>query len=46
MKSQEIVASSTTINVKMKDNAVELEGVVVTAFGIKRNPKKGTLNNC
>ena len=40
MKSQEIVASSTTINVKMKDNAVELEGVVVTAFGIKRNPKK------
>jgi len=40
MKSQEIVASLTTINVKMKDNAVELEGVVVTAFGIKRNPKK------
>lgn len=40
MKTQEIVASSTTINVKMKDNAVELEGVVVTAFGIKRNPKK------
>ena len=40
MKSQEIAASSITINVKMKDNAVELEGVVVTAFGIKRNPKK------
>ena len=40
MKTQEITASSTTINVKMKDDAVELEGVVVTAFGIKRNPKK------
>ena len=40
MKTQEITASSATINVKMKDNAVELEGVVVTAFGIKRNPKK------
>jgi TonB-linked SusC/RagA family outer membrane protein len=39
MKSQEIVASSATINVKMKDNAVELEGVVVTAFGIKRQKK-------
>jgi len=40
MKTQEVAASSSTINVKMKDNAVELEGVVVTAFGIKRNPKK------
>ncbi|WP_162126319.1 SusC/RagA family TonB-linked outer membrane protein [Flavobacterium phycosphaerae] len=40
MKTQEIVASSATLNVKMKDAAVELEGVVVTAFGIKRNPKK------
>ncbi|WP_295338626.1 SusC/RagA family TonB-linked outer membrane protein [Flavobacterium sp.] len=39
MKSQEIVASSTTINVKMKDDAVELEGVVVTALGIKREKK-------
>ena len=39
MKSQEIAASSTTINVKMKDDAVELEGVVVTAFGIKRQKK-------
>lgn len=39
MKSQEIVASSATINVKMKDEAVELEGVVVTAFGIKRQQK-------
>ncbi len=40
MKSQEIVASSTTINVKMKDDAVELEGVVVTtALGVKRQKK-------
>lgn len=39
MKSQEIVASSATINVKMKDDAVELEGVVVTALGIKREKK-------
>lgn len=39
MRSQEIVASSTTINVKMKDDAVELEGVVVTALGIKREKK-------
>ncbi len=39
MKSQEIVAASTTINVKMKDGAIELEGVVVTALGIKREKK-------
>jgi len=39
MKSQEIVASSTTVNVKMKDDAVELEGVVVTALGISRDKK-------
>jgi TonB-dependent SusC/RagA subfamily outer membrane receptor len=39
MKTQEIVASSSTINVKMKDNAVELEGVVVTALGVKRQKK-------
>ncbi|OYU81607.1 MAG: SusC/RagA family TonB-linked outer membrane protein [Flavobacterium sp. BFFFF1] len=39
MKTQEVVASSTSLNVKMVDNAIELEGVVVTAFGIKRNPK-------
>lgn len=39
MKKQEVAASSTTLNVKMKSDAVELEGVVVTAFGIKRNPK-------
>ncbi len=39
MKTQEITASSTTLSVKLLDDAVELEGVVVTAFGIKRNPK-------
>ncbi|MGV3697305.1 SusC/RagA family TonB-linked outer membrane protein [Flavobacterium sp.] len=39
MKTQEVSASSTTINVKMKDDAVELEGVVVTALGIKRQKK-------
>ena len=39
MKSQEIIASSSSINLKMKDDAVELEGVVVTALGIKREKK-------
>ena len=39
MKSQEIVASSSIINVKMKDSSVELEGVVVTALGIKRQKR-------
>lgn len=39
MKTQEVIASSTNLNVKLQDNSIELEGVVVTAFGIKRNPK-------
>lgn len=39
MKTQEVKASTTTLTVKLADDAVELEGVVVTAFGIKRNPK-------
>ncbi|MFY0482056.1 TonB-dependent receptor plug domain-containing protein [Flavobacterium sp. PLA-1-15] len=38
-KTQEVVASSTNLKVKLADDATELEGVVVTAFGIKRNPK-------
>lgn len=42
MKEQEILASSTTINVKMEDNSIELEGVVVTALGIKRKPDEIT----
>ncbi|MDQ6472142.1 SusC/RagA family TonB-linked outer membrane protein [Flavobacterium sp. LHD-80] len=40
MKTQEITASSSTINVKMVDNATELEGLVVTtALGVKREKK-------
>lgn len=39
MKTQERLASTTTINVQMQEDAQELEGVVVTAFGIKRKPK-------
>jgi len=39
MKTQEIPASATTINVKMKDDAVELEGVVVSAFGVKKQKR-------
>ena len=40
MKPQEVGAKSTSINVKMVSATTELESVVVTAFGIKRNPKK------
>ncbi len=39
MKTQEKPANTTTITVTLLGDAVELEGVVVTAFGIKRNPK-------
>lgn len=39
MKTQEVIASSNTINIKLIDESVQLESVVVTAFGIKRNPK-------
>ena len=39
MQSQEIKASSSSINVKLKDSSVELESVVVTALGIKREKK-------
>lgn len=39
MKSQEVKASSTTLNVKLESTAQELEGVVVTALGIKREKK-------
>jgi len=39
MKTQEIAASSSSINVNLKDDSVELEGVVVTALGIKRSEK-------
>lgn len=41
-KTQEIQASSTTINVKLQDDSMELETVVVTALGIKRKPDEIT----
>lgn len=40
MKDLEVAASSTNLKIKMKDDSIQLEGVVVTAFGIKRNQKK------
>ena len=40
MQAQQVTASSAKINVKMQDDSQALEEVVVTAFGIKRNPKK------
>jgi len=39
MKSHEVVANSTSLNVKLKDDSVELETVMVTAQGIKREKK-------
>ena len=42
MKTQEIVASSATLNVKLADNAVELEGVVITALGVRKSEKAVT----
>lgn len=39
MKTQELRATSTTLNVKMLDDAIELEGVVVTALGVTREKK-------
>jgi TonB-linked SusC/RagA family outer membrane protein len=39
MNTQEVVAKSTTINVKMASSAMELESVVVTAMGITREKK-------
>lgn len=39
MKTQSVAAKSSIINVKMIGTAVELEGVVVTSFGIKREKK-------
>jgi TonB-linked SusC/RagA family outer membrane protein len=40
MKTQEVAASSTNLKVKMKDDSVQLEGVVVTALGIKRQKRE------
>jgi TonB-linked SusC/RagA family outer membrane protein len=39
MKNEEISASVAKINVKLGSSTVELDGVVVTALGIKRKPK-------
>ncbi|WP_026978421.1 SusC/RagA family TonB-linked outer membrane protein [Flavobacterium tegetincola] len=39
MNQQDVVASSATLSIKMTDNAIELEGVVITALGIKREKK-------
>lgn len=39
MKTQEKTATSTTITITLIEDAVELEGVVVTALGIKRQKK-------
>ncbi|WP_366184921.1 SusC/RagA family TonB-linked outer membrane protein [Flavobacterium ovatum] len=39
METTEAKASSTSLNIKLKSTATDLEGVVVTAFGIKRNAK-------
>lgn len=39
MKTQEVTASSTNLKVKLKDDSVQLEGVVVTALGITREKK-------
>ncbi|TDE42495.1 SusC/RagA family TonB-linked outer membrane protein [Flavobacterium rhamnosiphilum] len=45
MKTQEMAATSTNLNVKLKDDSVELEGVVVTALGIKKRQDEITASN-
>lgn len=42
MKTQEILASSTAMTVILADDSIELEGVVITALGIKRKPDEIT----
>ncbi|CAA9200570.1 SusC/RagA family TonB-linked outer membrane protein [Flavobacterium collinsii] len=39
MKAQEVSASATTVNAKLKDDSVELESVVVTALGVKKSAR-------
>jgi outer membrane receptor for ferrienterochelin and colicin len=39
MRTQEVPATSSTVNVKLKDEANELEVVVVTALGIKKQER-------
>ncbi len=41
MKTQEIVASSSKLNIRLSGSTLELEGIVITtALGIKRKPKE------
>ena len=42
MKTKEITASAVTVNVKLENTAVELESVVITALGIKRQKRELT----
>jgi hypothetical protein len=39
MKTKEVVASSSTLNVKLESTSLELEGVVIAAFGQKKQKK-------
>ncbi|WP_264534988.1 SusC/RagA family TonB-linked outer membrane protein [Flavobacterium sp. N1736] len=39
MKTQEVTANSSVVNIKLKDESVELEGVVVTALGVKKSTR-------
>jgi len=39
MQKQEVAATKTNLVVKLKDDSVQLEGVVVTAMGVKREKK-------
>lgn len=40
LKTKEVLASTTSLNISMEDDAQTLESVVITALGIKRNPKE------
>jgi hypothetical protein len=42
MKTQSLAATSSVLNIKMVGTAVELEGVVVTALGIKKSKNSVT----
>jgi TonB-dependent SusC/RagA subfamily outer membrane receptor len=46
MKTQELKATSTTINVKLADDSIELEGVVINTLGIevKKNEKASSFS--
>nr|WP_314866370.1 SusC/RagA family TonB-linked outer membrane protein [uncultured Flavobacterium sp.] len=39
MKTQEVKATNASINVKLSSSAIELEGAVVTAMGVKKSKK-------